>query len=58
MQVEADEQYRLLVELQKADSQFNDILYEYHNRKQYVEGILASSKIWRHFVTQLHKQFA
>ena len=29
MQCEADEQYALLVELQKADAQFNDILYEF-----------------------------
>ena len=27
MQTEADEQYALLVELQKVDSQFNEILY-------------------------------
>ena len=56
MQCEADEQYALLVELQKADSQFNDILYEYHYQKQYVEGVLAGSKIWRHFVNQIYKQ--
>ena len=29
MKVEADEHYALLVDLQKMDSQFDDILYEY-----------------------------
>ena len=50
MQIDADEQYALLVDLQKVDPQFNEILYRYHYRKQLVEGTLASSKDWRLFV--------
>ena len=47
MQAEAEEQYNLLVAIQEEDAEFNQVLYDYHFRKQFVEEALASSKDWR-----------
>ena len=47
MQAEAEEQYNLLVAIQGEDAEFNQVLYDSHFRKEFVEEALASSKDWR-----------
>lgn len=50
MQKEADEHYRLLVDLQLSDPLFNKMLLDSHNRKQSVEKKLGESRNWHNFI--------
>ena len=49
MQADADEHYKLLVDMQIADPHFDRMLLDNHNRKRKVEKILAESKNWARF---------
>ena len=46
MQADADEHYKLLVDLQAADIDFDRLLHQNHKRKNKVEKILKESRNW------------
>ena len=50
LNIEAHEQYKLLVELQEIDEEYNEVLKVNHLRKLGVEKILNASLIWKEFV--------
>ena len=50
MQADADEHYKLLVDMQISDPLFDKMLLDNHNRKRKVEKILGESKNWARFI--------
>ena len=54
MQAEADEHYRILVQLQKIDAEFDASLRTNYDRKREVEAILDMSEHWQMFIKTIH----
>ena len=50
MQADADEHYKLLVDMQVTDPLFDQMLLDNHNRKRKVERILRESRNWQRFI--------
>ena len=50
MQADADEHYKLLVDMQLTDPVFDRLLLDNHKRKQKVESLLNDSANWQRFV--------
>lgn len=46
MQKDADEHYKLLVDMQISDPLFDKLLLDNHNRKKKVEKLLNESRNW------------
>lgn len=46
MQKDADEHYKLLVDMQISDPLFDKLLLDNHNRKRKVEKLLNESRNW------------
>ena len=53
MQADADEHYKLLVDMQVTDASFDSLLLSNHKRKVKVEKILAESRNWQRFVREI-----
>ena len=53
MQADADDHYKLLVQMQAYDPHFDRMLLENHNRKHKVKRLLSESKNWLRFVKQI-----
>lgn len=53
MQADADEHYKLLVDMQITDASFDSLLLSNHKRKVKVEKLLAGSRNWQRFVREI-----
>ena len=54
LQAEADEHYRILVQLQKIDAEFDASIRNNYDRKREVESTLAMSENWHKFIKTIH----
>ena len=53
MQADADEHYKLLVDMQVSDPLFDKMLLDNHNRKRKVEKLLGESRNWQRFIKHI-----
>ena len=53
MQKDADEHYKLLVDMQISDPHFDRMLLDSHNRKRKVEKLLGESQNWQRFIRKI-----
>ena len=54
LQAEADEHYRILVQLQKIDAEFDASIRNNYDRKREVESTLSMSENWHKFIKTIH----